>query len=51
MALAAQITSLRAATGEAAPDAAGMAQASEEQLQKERDRLAGKHTKADVHTG
>ena len=51
MALAAQITSLRAATGEAAPDAAGMAQASEEQLQKERDRLAGKHAKADTHAG
>jgi hypothetical protein len=42
-ALAAQITYLRAALGEAAPDVAGMEQATEEQLRRERSRLTMKH--------
>ena len=45
-ALAAQITYLRAALGEAAPDVAGMEQATEEQLRKERTRLTIKHAEA-----
>ena len=45
-ALAAQITYLRAALGEAAPDVAGMEQATEEQLRKERARLTTKHAEA-----
>ena len=45
-ALAAQITYLRAALGEAAPDVAGMEQATEEQLRKERTRLTTKHAEA-----
>jgi hypothetical protein len=42
-ALVAQITSLRAAVGEAAPDPAGLEQATDEQLRKERTRLTTKH--------
>jgi hypothetical protein len=45
-ALATQITYLRAALGEAAPDVAGMEQATEEQLRKERTRLTTRHVKA-----
>ena len=45
-ALVAQITSLRAAVGEAAPDPAGMEQATDEQLRRERARLTTKHAEA-----
>ncbi|HLV98696.1 MAG TPA: ATP-binding protein [Ktedonobacterales bacterium] len=45
-ALVAQITSLRAAVGEAAPDPAGMEQATDEQLRRERTRLTTKHAEA-----
>ena len=44
--LASQITYLRAALGEAAPDVAGMEQATDEQLRKERTRLTMKHAEA-----
>jgi hypothetical protein len=44
--LAEQITYLRAALGEAAPDVAGTEQATEEQLRRWRTRLASKHAEA-----